>query len=117
MEFMLANVLFSVVFKVGGIALGLGAILFFGWRVARPYIKKRKHKTLVARILWAIWIGAMLVAILSVAFTTGPRVTINDHGQQRPTYEKGDVQNLNPNTTTDDERVRSNRALIEENKQ
>ena len=114
---MLGNVLFSLIFKIGGLALGLGLVLFFAWKAGSKYIKKNKHKKHTKRVLWIIWLAAILLSVLSMINSTGPRVTIQDHGKRSPNYEKSEVQDLSPNELTDEERVQQNKVLMNENKQ
>lgn len=114
MELMFGNLAFSLVVKVGGIALGLGVILWLGYKFASKHLKKRERK-LAVRTLWFIWLAAVVLMAMSVVWNSGPRITVNDYSSSGPQYEDVEVRNLNPNTKTDDERVQENRDLINRN--
>lgn len=114
MELMLGNLAFSLVTKVGVTALGLGLILWLGYRFAKKYIKKSERK-LAVRMLWFGWTLAVVMVAFSVFMGSGPRITISDYGSSGPDYDNVEVQNLDPNTKTDAERVEENRDLIEGN--
>lgn len=114
MELMLGNLLFSFIVKVGGTALGLGLLMWLGYKFSKSYVKK-KHMKIVKRSLVFLWVLVVGVVAMSALMGSGPRVTISDYSKSSPSYEESEVENLNPNQMTRDDRIQENRQAIEEN--
>ena len=118
MELMLGNLAFSIITKVGGIAVALGLLAWAGLKGYRSFGKpKKKHYRLAKRGCVFVWIVAVGWTAFTVLQTNSPRWVIQDYGKKAPEYiiPREGVQNLDPNTKTDEERVQDNRRLQQEN--
>ena len=118
MEPLLGNLAFSLVTKVGGFALGLGFALWVLLRIAKPALDgmKKRWRRIVKRSAVLLWVALVGVATLSVLAGNSPRITVDDHTGSAPQYSTdGEIQNLNPHTKTDEERVQETRDIGLEN--
>lgn len=118
MELLLGNLAFSLVVRVGGVALGLAFMLWIAFRLAKPFMRdmKKRHRRIAKRAAVIIWLAVVGITTLSVLAGNSPRITVDDH--TRPTQQQttdAEVQNLNPHTKTDDERVQETRDIGLEN--
>ncbi|MCY3985640.1 MAG: hypothetical protein OXF23_01145 [Candidatus Dadabacteria bacterium] len=119
MEFLFGNLAFSLLIRGGSIAIALGLLLWAGLWAYRNFgsSKAQEYYLLIKRGCAFLWVFVVGWSIFVIAQSNSPRLVVEDHGKTRPEYavEAAPIQNFNPNTKTDEERVQDNRELQREN--